>query len=200
MFENLFSGTSVSRMDSISLQSCVEYLAQGSADVYTVASDFLFKVKISTRTIIVIANTDKSTGKGEHWIAFYTYISPEGTILTDYYDSFAKKLDYYGLKYPYPITKSNTLVHQNNYSSLCGHLTLYFIHLRLRRYPYSHAIETLTTDKDKNERVAVRFYNKIIAAAGRNIQPHFACGNYGCLPKHEVLANHEDRRKKAYSN
>lgn len=184
-------------MDSVTLQSCVEYFAQGSADVFTVASDFLHKVKISNKTLIVLANTGKSTGDGEHWIAFYSYFSSDGNILTDYYDSFAQKLDYYGLHYPYPITKSNTVVHQNNYTNYCGYLCLYFIYLRLRRYPYSHALHTLTSDKDKNERLAVRLYNKIIGNVSRT---KFPCGNYGCLPKHEVLANHEARRAKSYKN
>lgn len=179
-------------MDAITLHACVEYLCHGSADVYTFASDYLPTVRIGNKPLIVICNTGSSEGKGEHWVGFYTYYCKEGKIKSEYYDSFAEPLRFYGLVYPYPITKQNTVVHQNDYTNFCGQLTLYFFHLRLRRSPLYYALRQLSQNKDRNEQLALVFFQRIVTVAGRNIRPHFSCGNYGCLPKAQVLEKRKE--------
>lgn len=173
-------------MDSITLHSCVQYLAHGSADVFAVAKDYLSEVRVGSKNLIVICNTAESFTSGAHWVAFYTYFSPYGEVLTDYYDSFARPPSFYGIYYPYPITNFNSVVHQTSDSDYCGQLVLYFLYLRLRRFPLSHALSALSTDKEKNEKIAVSFFEKIVTVAGRNIRPGFQCGRYGCLPKEQV--------------
>lgn len=181
-------------MDSITLHSCVQYLAHGAADVYTLARDQLHQAKFLKNTLIVIANTGSSQSQGEHWVVFYTYKGSQGNLKTDFYDSFGNRPEFFGLEYPYEITKYNSTCHQNDRSNYCGHLVLYFIYVRLRRYPLYHALASFSTDKDRNEKRALGLFVKIISVAGRNIRPNFSCTNYGCLPKNQVMRKYAPKQ------
>lgn len=174
-------------MDSVTLQACAEHLVGKSAHVVTLAKDYVHRILIDSQPTFGIANTGESLTSGEHWTVFYTYVSSNGVLQTEYFDSYGNLPSYYGIEYNYPVTKYNATVLQNDDTDFCGQLCLYFIYLRLHRYPMSHALQGFTIDKSKNENLALAFYNKIESAARKNMK-YSICQSFGCVSKEFVLA------------
>lgn len=180
-------------MDSQTLHSCAEFLAQGTAEILTLAKDHLSKVKIYHKPIFVICNTANSDdGDGEHWTVFFSHFTKTNILCTEFFDSFGNSPQFYKIYFPYKINKFNSKCVQNDNTDFCGQLCLYFIYMRLHRSSSKPSRLSFSDDKSKNENKAHTFYLKVLRRVQANkTKKTFTCKKFGCLPKHIVLTKYE---------
>ena len=100
--------------------------------------------KISKIPALLILNTDKSTGPGQHWCAAYIskskhceYFDPlaasphnenDGYSFLNHLSKFSKSIEY------------NIIPVQDPLAKTCGHHCIYFCYLRARGFPLNHIL------------------------------------------------------------
>jgi hypothetical protein len=111
-------------------------------------------------TTIVICNTS-STYPGEHWVVFYVR-NINGRLVAEYFDSFARSVNTYGLSVPFHITSSNTQILQSNDSLTCGMHCLFYVYYKARNYPIKYILSMYKSSQSVNDRIVNSFYCKLI--------------------------------------
>lgn len=171
-------------MDSKTLQRSLIYLVGHIADVYTLARDYVGKIRYQGKYLIVACNTGNSHTGGLHWCIFITYKSGPH-IVTEYYDSYAETAQSNNINYPYPITRYNNIVHQNYNSTVCGQLCIYFVYLRFLPRGMTKPVVRLGRNKNRNEQVACDFFDRLNKRIKGDELINYTCKYFGCFPKNE---------------
>ena len=89
----------------------------------------------------LIANTDKSTEEGTHWVTMY-----KENNICEFFDSYGRppfKNKFTGKNF-----KHNKIKLQSIYSDVCGQYCLYFLYHRSRGITLDQIVETLKVDGD----------------------------------------------------
>lgn len=168
-------------MDAETLYTCIKYVVGNNVDVFVVPRDHVNKIHyIGNKQLVVVSNTSDSRTAGAHWVVFITHLGAEGPV-SEYYDSYGNLPKYYHFNYQYPVVRYNPNQHQALDSTVCGHLCIYFVYLRLGRRR-KHA-QLLSNDKRKNERIALTFFNNIREQAKLAVGNSFVCRRFGCMQK-----------------
>ena len=106
----------------------------------------------------VIANTDNSSGKGKHWVAFYfNAYGPD-----DYFDSLGKLPEYYGFQHVLQRRYwMNCDQIQDSKSDVCGLYCVYYVVNRYAGKTMKDMVEPFDINKrTMNDKCVVDFVNK----------------------------------------
>lgn len=171
-------------MDLLQLQRALSYLTGSFAEVYTVARDYVHNIKYNGKNLVIGCNTGDSWTYGEHWVIIITYRVGQ-QIVSQFYDSFGRRPEYYNIKYLYPITRYNKIQHQNINTTFCGVICIYFVYIRFLRRCAARRVYKLGRNRNKNERAAVDFYHRLQRRMRIDPSPIYKCRFYGCFP-HEA--------------
>ena len=107
----------------------------------------------------IVANTDKSTESGTHWLAYFFPEKGRG----EFFDSYGHFPLYYNEQLNDFLIdnscsyKCNTETLQSSLSSVCGEFCIYFIAHRARGYSMSKIVNTFGSDKIKNDNKVFTF-------------------------------------------
>jgi hypothetical protein len=89
-----------------------------------------------------IVNTDKSSKKGKHWVAFF-HLSARSI---EFFDSFGNSPESFGFRLPQVLkTVHNKTQVQGDYSRVCGNYCIYFLYYRSHGYTLKQIIQRLKT-------------------------------------------------------
>lgn len=175
-------------MDARTFQLSLEFVSKGSCDVYVLSKDYVNIVNYTGKDILLGCNTSSQGEEGTHWCIFYIYKTSNG-IVSEFYDSYARPPSYYSIIHPYQIVWYNQIVQQTDNSSLCGGFCIYFAFCRLRKNSIQHGCTPLSSDKVKNERIVVQFFNCIMKKGLKekiklrsDIARGIICKSFGCYP------------------
>ena len=106
-----------------------------------------------------IVNTDESSQKGMHWLAFFT---TNGTV--ECFDSFGKNPGLYSLHIKKWIEDTYKVLHceelQSRDTTVCGQYCMYFLLLRSYGFSYEDVMSSLTRKAEINDQFVCRFINK----------------------------------------
>ena len=107
-----------------------------------------------------IANSDPCTELGSHWVAFF-HTSPK---TLDFFDSYGKTPTYYGLSIPNTIAVTyNPIQLQAEFSLLCGHWCILFLHRRSQGINFSTLIRRFSSfTPTKSDALVHTYYSQLI--------------------------------------
>lgn len=149
-------------MDERELQNITEIITGRCVYAHTVAKDELIHLPVFKKPVVVNCNTGNSNTQGEHWLTFYVY-NVNNTTVSEYYDSYGESCDYYDIKFPYKIIKSNKKQHQHSDSDLCGKYCIYFTWHRLRNIPFNTVINSFGDNHLQNDIKTDGFYHDLLS-------------------------------------
>lgn len=117
-----------------------------------------------------IANIDKSTQPGKHWVAFYVS-SPYDY---EFFDSYGLSPSDYGFNYELcNPTSFNSLTLQSELSNTCGHFCLYFLHSKSIGFPMSIILRSFSLVNLRwNDKLLRKFVSKISNCRAFYNNPH----------------------------
>ena len=120
----------------------------------------------------LIANTDKASGKGEHWVAFW-FDSPYSC---EFFDSYGLSPFDYGFSFSCTSFNSRTL--QSLTSSVCGQFCIYYLYSRSRGLSLSHIINSFFSNLGWNDYQVAHFVNKHFGISNASLTSHIcqSCG------------------------
>lgn len=123
-------------MDSGQLQAICELIVQGARFLSVYARDRIPSLATSVPQFpcCFIANTDKASGPGEHWVAYFLQ-SPDNI---EFFDSFALTPGDYG--FSLQASTRNTVQIQSDSSDHCGHFCVYYLFHRALGQPLQFLI------------------------------------------------------------
>lgn len=147
-------------MDENELQEITEKITPQCINVHTLAKDELIHLPVFKKPFIINCNTGNSDSTGEHWLWFFVYNLNKNTV-SEYYDSYGESCEFYDIKFPYHIIKSNKEQQQHNDSDLCGMYCIYFTWHRLHNIPYNTVINSFNDNHLENDNKVRRFYNHL---------------------------------------
>lgn len=169
-------------MDAKQLHRCLEYVVNGSCEVYVVSREIVSRIVYMGRTLVICANTSPSDEDDGHWVVFITYYSSDG-IVSDYYDSLAKPAIDYLIDNPYPIVNYNRRKHQSDGSPNCSLYVIYFVYHWVHKPPFRRALSYFSAGSARNESAVRRFFEYIKADVAKMPATHVECQRFGCYPK-----------------
>lgn len=170
-------------MDALTLHSCLNYIVKDSAVVFTVAKDYLHRVRFANLPVVTACNTSNLRDGGLHWVCFITYRSKQN-VKTIFYDSFGLTPKDYKILFPFPIFSHNKIEHQNHSSSLCGHFVIYKIFSLFYTKSKVRFLGNLSRNKSLNEHKVMRLYKVLQREMlKKKLSRPFVCLDYGCKPK-----------------
>ena len=104
----------------------------------------LFKKKLKSQAYVI--NTDKRSGKGEHWLSVFY----DGQSNCQFFDSLGFGPEFYNmddfLKTTVKSIEINKFPVQSVFSEFCGFYSILFILIRSRRIPYINFLEYFNSD------------------------------------------------------
>lgn len=163
-------------MNTHQINSCL----QSTPTFYgTFASDDLSPLIRKKRPFCFVANTDKKSGKGKHWVAFYVDKN-----CIEFYDTYGRDLlpcfKYFVRKRKYIYNKKRV---QSFGSTVCGHHCIYFIYQRQRGQSMQKIVQIFTKNcllNDSNVRdwVISKFAD---CSPKNNCKSGQNCKSYNCL-------------------
>jgi hypothetical protein len=112
-----------------------------------------------------IANTDSSSGKGAHWVAFHT---PRPGII-EAFDSYGRNPAVYSehikrwMGNDYVIMSG--IARQGRSSTTCGQHCMFFILLRCHGYSYKDILSALNENPAVNDKFVCKFVNRYFGLA-----------------------------------
>ncbi len=147
-------------MDEYELQNITEKITGRCVNAHTIAKDELIHLPVFKKPAIINCNTEDSTGPGEHWLWFFVYNIKNKTV-AEYYDSYNESCQFYDIKFPYNIIKSNTKQHQHDNSDLCGKYCIFLTFQRMHNTPYNAIINYFDKNHHENDNKVRSFYNNL---------------------------------------
>lgn len=94
-------------MDADTLYTCAKYVEGSNVDVFVVLRDYVNNIHyIGNKYFVILCNTADSGSVGSHWALFFTYLGSVGPVC-EWYDSFGKRPEFYGIHYQYPVVRIN---------------------------------------------------------------------------------------------
>lgn len=88
-----------------------------------------------------VANSDPSTEKGTHWLAFYYPYSSEQC---EFFDSYAMNLKSYGFGECAEVVKSSDVPLQSLNSSTCGEFCIYYLNKRSLAHTFDSIVNSFS--------------------------------------------------------
>ncbi len=127
-------------------------------------ADKLPKKLPAKRPLCLVANTDVSTGPGEHWVAFYLPKKGVG----EFFDSGGNPPGYWSPKFVEFLNR-----HGNSYtyskrvvqaadSLVCGAYAIYFVMCRARKRSTRDIVNDFGTNRDANDLLVAECINELI--------------------------------------
>ena len=150
-------------MNTIQIEQILEndkYSKKYFKSVLSIDQLQISKSKIKNSAFVI--NTDKRTGKGEHWISvFYDKNSD-----CQFFDSLGFGPEFYGLDQFFMKTGNNLTTNkfavQSVLSEYCGHYSVLFILIRSRKIAFQKFLEYFNEDVLKNDLKLKNFLQKFI--------------------------------------
>lgn len=158
-------------------------------DYYVLASDQFHLVNYkSNRTIIIVSNTMPSTHFGLHWCLFI--LKPfNGKRYVTFIDSYAMHYLDYKFSLPFKVQRRNFKVLQNDFSSYCGHYTLYFAYHFIIGIPLKRIERVFGKDTVRNDMIVSNFVNKLDLKCNLQCKCDSAC-SMRCEIKYNVIKHY----------
>jgi hypothetical protein len=113
---------------------------------------------------------------GEHWVAFIVYCNG-GSLTAEYFDSFAKPLDFYGIRTPFKVVRSMTKIVQSGSSDTCALHCLYFAYLKTKMKTIPEISHIYTDNVSVYDNIVKDFY-KFVRLSNKNKSVNKCCGKY----------------------
>jgi hypothetical protein len=121
----------------------------------------LFKKKLKSQAYVI--NTDKRSGKGEHWLSVFY----DGQSNCQFFDSLGFGPEIYNMEDFLKTTAKSIQINkfpvQSVFSEFCGFYSILFILIRSRRIPFIDFLEYFNSDTLKNDFNLNYFINNYIS-------------------------------------
>jgi hypothetical protein len=163
-------------MDTSSILCCLRTILSGSSikSFYVIPKNRFEDIVYSRKTLI-ICNTS-ATMPGEHWVAFIVY-SIQGSLTAEYFDSFAKPVEFYGIKTPFRVIRSMNMIVQSGSSETCALHCLFFAYLKAKMKTIQEISLRYSNNVLHNDNLVKDFY-KIVSLSNKNNSVNKCCGKY----------------------
>ncbi len=127
-----------------------------------------------------IANTDNSSEKGEHWVAFW-FESPESC---EFFDSYGFPPSTYN--FTHNCNSTNTKSIQSFGSNVCGEYCLYYLYFKSHGQSLFHILSSFDSHTpDWNDHQVRRFVNKFF-----HVYPSSVQFSQCCISRNSCIASH----------
>jgi len=160
-------------MDTATLKCCMKYINRmrsGSVS-YIIPQNQFNSIKFSGPRICIISNTSRFY-PGEHWVAFYVWKNSLGKYVGECFDPLGRSHQFYSIKPPFHVVKSNLCRVQSFDQYTCGLHCLYFLYMKQKGASMLSIIRKYVIEHERNDFNVKEFYRRL---AKRN-SPGKLCG------------------------
>jgi len=129
-----------------------------------------------------VANTDPSSRKGQHWVAFYHH-SPTRL---EFFDSYGQPPQSYNFPFPSHITslKYNSYPLQSMISSVCGQYCIYFLYHRSHQSTLARIVHNLRASNNPDQ--LVHLFVRKLKARVSCCATHSCPTNQACVCRNQL--------------
>lgn len=146
-------------MNSLEIENILSTISENKAIVYVIAKDELESIHIHEKLpTIVCINSNTSTSKNifGHWLLLFIR-QTHGKFQCIEFDSFGKKLSFYGINHSYYVANRNLKELQSHQSKVCGHFIIYVSFHLLYGISFCSILKSFSDDRIKNDLKVLEF-------------------------------------------
>lgn len=164
-------------MDTVTLKVLLKKnLCNCKYKSYVLAKNQVYEIDYNNLPAFVICNSQPINIKFGHWICFIIWNNE----WAESFCSYGNKLDYYGININAKNVIDNSKSFQSEYTLVCGIYCLMYLNLRANHYPVNYFYSLFSTDRLRNDRTVLQFYNRIKSKK-------IICAGQKCVSKKENL-------------